>query len=69
MRMNVRIPARGERSEGVLYRSTRKHRGALCTKCFHYRQISRTEEACDAYEKWLVYPQVKRIECEQYVSR
>jgi hypothetical protein len=51
------------------YRGTRRHRGNLCPKCFFYRRVSDADEACDAYEKWLVDPPVKREQCEQFISR
>jgi hypothetical protein len=51
------------------YHGYRKHRGSLCLQCFHYRRVSEDEEACEAYERWLTYPTVKRVVCEQYVSR
>jgi hypothetical protein len=53
----------------VRYRGHRKHRGDLCRQCFHYRRVSEDAEACEAYERWLTYPIMKRVLCEQYVSR
>jgi len=50
------------------YRGTRRHRGNLCPKCFFYRRVSDADEGCDAYEKWLVDPPVKREQCEQFIS-
>jgi hypothetical protein len=58
------------RESGELsYQGKRRHRGNLCPKCFFYRRVSEGDEACDAYEKWLVGPPVKRENCEQYISR
>lgn len=51
------------------YHGQRKHRGDLCLQCCHYRHVSAEEEACEAYERWLIYPTTKRALCEQYVSR
>jgi hypothetical protein len=58
-----------DRATHAQYHGHRKHRGDLCRRCFHYRRISEEEEACEAYERWLTYPTVKRVVCEQYVSR
>jgi hypothetical protein len=51
------------------YRGARRHRGSLCPKCFFYRRVLDANEACDAYEKWLVDPPVKREQCGQFISR
>ncbi len=37
-------------------KGTCKHRGELCTRCFHDSRLSQDEEACDAYERWFTYP-------------
>jgi hypothetical protein len=66
------MPTRGEDDEVptyAQYSGRRKHRGDLCRRCFHYRRVSEDAEACEAYERWLTYPTVKRVLCEQYVSR
>ena len=54
---------------GLPYRGTRRHRSHLCPKCFFYRRVSDGDEACDAYEKWLVDPPVKQEQCEPFISR
>jgi hypothetical protein len=65
------MPTSGEDdlSTHARYHGHRKHRGELCRQCFHYRRVSEDAEACDAYGRWLTYPAVKRVVCEQYVSR
>lgn len=53
---------RGESEVPTSARHTgqRKHRGELCRRCFHYRRVSKDAEACEAYERWLTYPNIKR---------
>ncbi len=53
----------------INYQGTRRHRGNLCPKCFFYRRVSDEEEACDALERWLVNPPVKRENCDHFISR
>ncbi|MDH3599494.1 MAG: hypothetical protein OEU26_07620 [Candidatus Tectomicrobia bacterium] len=65
----MRFDERTEPDDEAPFRGTRRHRGALCRKCFFYRQVSDEDEACEAYGKWLVFPQVKRVNCDQYISR
>jgi hypothetical protein len=68
-RETLRLPEPNGQYDEIPYHGQRRYRGKLCQKCFFYRRLSDGDEACDALEKWLVNPPVKRANCEHYISR